>query len=255
MKQTLLEIVQNLLGSVEDDEVNSINDVESAQRVANIVKECFYEIVAAGELPEHYDYFELDTDGDITKPTLMYLPEDAGALVSLKYNRSTTDSIEFTDMKFLTANDFVDMMYQLDPDEDNVLHFTKTTAGHTIDFLVLDDKMPEYYTTFNDNMIVFDSYDADVDTFLVKNKTLVYGQLLPEFELTDEYVPDLDAKQFSLLINEAKRQVFNEFRQSDNPLSAQRARRGWIRLQRDKRSIPNPYNSYNDFPNYGRKTR
>jgi hypothetical protein len=124
-----------------------------------------------------------------------------------------------------------------------------------MDFLVKNDKMPEYYTTFDDKTIVFDSYNEETELFLVKNKTLCFGQVLPEFQLEDDYVPELDIKQYTLLINESKRQVFNEFRQSDNPLSAQRARRAWIRLQRDKRAIPSPYNAYNDLPNYGRKTR
>lgn len=255
IKRTLLEIVQDLLASVEDDEVNSINDVESSQRVANIVKECFYEIVSAGELPEHWDFFELDTLSDTQAPTLMYMPENVTSIESLKYNVSETGGVEYKEIRFLPLNEFMDRMYTLDDTEDNVLHYTKSYNGNTIDFLVLDDQMPQYYTSFDDDTIVFDSYLATTDTFLVKNKTLCYGQVLPVFELLDEYIPDLDPKQFSLLINEAKRQVFNEFRQSDNPLSAQRARRGWIRLQRDKRSVPFPYNNYNSLPDYGRKTR
>lgn len=255
IKRTLLEIVQDLLASVEDDEVNSINDVESSQRVANIVKECFYEIVSAGELPEHWDFYELDTLSDSNTPTLMFLPSNASSIESLKYNISETGNVEYREMYFVPLNEFMDRMYSIDDTADNVVHYTKTYNGNTIDFLVTDDNMPQYYTSFDDNTIVFDSYLATVDSFLVKNKTLCYGQILPVFELEDSYVPDLDPKQFSLLINESKRQVFNEFRQSDNPLSAQRARRGWIRLQRDKRSVPFPYNNYNSLPNYARRTK
>lgn len=255
IKRNLLEMVQDLLASVEDDEVNSINDTETAQRVANIVKECYYEIISAGELPEHYTFFELETSGDPNKPTLMTLPESVVNIQSLKYNMTETSTVEFRDVFFLPLDTFVQRMYNLDDFQDNVVHWIHTISGSTIDFLVKNDKTPEYYTTFDDNTIVFDSFVLDQETFLQKGKTLGYGQVLPTFSLTDEYVPDLDAKQFSLLINEAKRQVYNELRQSENPLAAQRARKAWIRLQRDKRAVPFPYNSYNDLPNYGRRTR
>jgi len=255
IKRTLLEIVQDLLASIEDDEVNSIHDVESSTRVANIVKECFYEIVSAGELPEHWDFYELNTFSDVNSPTLMYLPDNVASIESLKYNVSETGNVQYKEIRFTPLNEFMDRMYNLDDDESNVVHYTKTYNGNTIDFLVLNDKMPEYYTTFDDQTVVFDSFMEDIDVFLVKNKTLCYGQVLPVFQLVDTYIPDLDPKQFSLLINEAKRQVFNEFRQSDNPLSAQRARRGWIRLQRDKRNVPFPYNTYNTLPNYARRTK
>lgn len=255
MKLTLLEIVQDLLGSIEDDEVNSINDVESSTRVAKIVRECYNEIVGAANLPEHWQFYELDTESDVTTPTLMNLPDNTGSLDSLQYNCSEDGGVEFRYMKFLPIDKFVELMYNLDTDADNVEHFTKTINGNTIDFLVLNDKMPEYYTTWDDYYIILDSYDSDVDTFLTKAKTMAYGQVLPEFSLTDTYVPDLDPKQFALLINESKRQVFNEFRQSDNPLAAQRARRGWIRLQRDKWTAPSPTLSYDALPDYGRKTR
>lgn len=255
IRRNLLEIVQDLLASVEDDEVNSINDTETATRVANIVKECYYEIISAGDLPEHYTFFELETSGDPNKPTLMTIPENVVTIQSLKYNKTDTSTVEFRDVYFMPLDTFMERMYNLEDTQDNVVHWTHTISGSTIDFLVKNDKAPEYYTTFDDHTLVFDSFVEDLETFLVKNKTLAYGQVLPSFSLTDEYIPSIDAKQFSLLINEAKRQVYNELRQSENPLAAQRARKAWIRLQKDKRAIPTPYSYYNDLINYGRRTK
>jgi hypothetical protein len=255
IRRNLLEIVQDLLASVEDDEVNSINDTETATRVANIVKECYYEIISAGDLPEHYNFFELEASGDVNKPTLMTLPDGVVSIQSLKYNMTETSTVEFRDLRFVPLDIFMERMYNLDDSEDNVTHWTHVISGSTIDFLVKNDKTPEYYTTFDDNTLVFDSFVEDQETFLQKGKTLGYGQVFPVFSMTDEYIPDLDAKQFSLLINEAKRQVYNELRQSENPLAAQRARKAWIRLQRDKRAVPFPYNHYDELPNYGRRTR
>lgn len=255
IRQTLLEIVQDLLASVEDDEVNSITDTETATRVANIVKENYYNIISAAELPEHHTFFELDTSSDPNKPTVMSLPTSVASIQFLKYNVTDGATADFRDMRFIPLDTFLERMYNLDETEDNVTRFTLTISGATIDFLVLNDKPPEYYTTFDDNTIVFDSYVEDTETFLLKNKTLGYGQVLPTFELLDTYVPDLDSKQFSLLINECRRQVFDELRQSDNRLAAERARKAWIKLQRDKRAIPFPYSYYNDLPNYGRRTK
>lgn len=253
IQQTLLEIVQDLLASVEDDEVNSITDVESSVRAANIVKQNFYEIVAAGDLPEHYDFFELETTSDPTKPTLMTMPTNVGSISWVKYNNSVEDTVEFKRVTFLSLDTFIERMYNLSETDADVTHFTHTISGSTIDFLVKNNLAPQFYTTFDDRTVVFDSFNSDEDTFLVKNKTLCYGQILPVFVMEDDFILPLDQKQYALLLHESKRQLFNEFRQSDNPLSAQKARRAWIRLQRDKRAIPFPHNYYNDYPNYGRK--
>jgi hypothetical protein len=125
----------------------------------------------------------------------------------------------------------------------------------TIDFRYRNDKAPEYYTSFDDRQIVFDSYDADVDSTLQKSKTICFGLKESSWTKSDAFVPALDSQQFHLLLQEAKAQAWVELKQLTNEKAERKARRSWVLLA-SKKNRAN-YNAksyyYNDYPDYGMK--
>ena len=84
-EQTLLTIVQNILSSLDADEVNSISDTTEARQVAQIVQNKYYDIVSRGYLPEHDQLFQLNPSLDVTRPTLMYIPDAVSQVRWVKY--------------------------------------------------------------------------------------------------------------------------------------------------------------------------
>lgn len=254
MKYTLLELVQAILAALEDDEVNSINDTASSLQVAGIVKETYFEIVGGLDLPEHYDFIEL-TATNTTTPTVMYLPDNVLALSWIKYDNQTVDddSPRYVEVPFQELDDFIAMMHSLTTATDNVITYELTVNGASVNIFGMDNAFPIRYTCFDDHTLVFDSYNETYDTNLVANKTLAYGLIAPTFALEDDFTPDLDPKQFSLLLSESKAQAFQEIGKKANSKAEQRARKGWIRSQRNKQAVPFPHNEFARLPNYGRK--
>lgn len=57
MPKPLIEYVQDILSSMDSDEVNSISDTVESMQVATILKNCYEELVANIELPEEYTLF------------------------------------------------------------------------------------------------------------------------------------------------------------------------------------------------------
>lgn len=254
MKYTLLELVQAILAALESDEVNSIDETADAEQVASIVKETYFELVSALDLPEHYDFIELTATSTST-PTIMTLPSNVLAIDWIKYDNKTTsdDGPLYKLVSFQDMDSFLNIMHSLDPGQSNIADFQLSTNSASVDIYAWNDKFPQYYTTFNDNTLIFDSYHVTYDSNLQSNKTLCYGLVAPTFTLSNTFTPDLDAKQFALLLSEAKAQAFEEMGRRTNPKAERRARQGWIRSQRDKRAIPFPHNGYSDLPDYGRK--
>lgn len=257
MKYTLLELVQRVLESMDSDEVNSYDDTVESRAVANIIKETYFDIVSRLDLPEHHSLFELEASGTSTKPTLMYLPSTCLRLEWVKYNYIEEEEDEtspnFKTVKFLPLEEFLERMYLLNTDTmDNVGTFSHTVGSDTLDFLYENDKMPEYYTTFDDYTLVFDSYDVVEDTTLVKNKSLAFGLLAPTFTLSNNFTPDLDSKQFQLLLNESKALAHAELKQAQHAKAEQKARRLLIKSQKDKQSVGG-FSFFDRLPNYGRK--
>lgn len=240
MKKTLLEMVQDILAAMEADEVNAIADTAEAEMVARIIKDSYYEIISSANLPETFSLFQLDPSGDPDLPVVMYLPDTYHNLHWIKYNskEALADPELYKDLQYLDLESFLQRMYALDTTEDNVGTLQLTLETGDLDIFYTDDKHPQYYTTFNDRTILFDSYFSDLDTTLQQDKTVCWGEEIQTFTLSDSFIPNLDAKQFQLLMNEAKSQAFVELKQTENPKAEQRARRGWVRSQREKITTP-----------------
>ena len=73
--------------------------------------------------------------------------------------------------------------------------------------------------------------------------------------MEDDFTPDLDPRQFSLLFNEAKAWCFAEYKQTTHEKAERTARRGWITLAHQKDSVPANYPNIKTLPDYGRKRR
>lgn len=254
MAKTLLDYVQEILSALDSAEVNSLSDTSEALQVAQCVKSSYEYLVSILKIPEQRTFFELEASGNTALPLVMYLPSRAVSLDFVKYNTQEDPSqpLKYCTLKYLPVSQFMERSFTLDSTQDNVIQCTLTLGGDTIDFLGKNDAFPEFYTSFDDRTLLFNSYRADLDSTLVKNKTLCYGLTSHEFELRDDFVPTLDARHSALLLNEAKVQAFTELKQIGNPVAAARARKGLIDFQRTKHAVER-VNPLDRVPDYGRR--
>lgn len=257
MRMSLLDIVQDILSAMDSDEVNSIGDSTEAQQVATAVKHAYLDIVSRANLPEHFDLFELNASGDPNKPTLMHLPTDVLNLLWVKYDKRLTGETDPSYMKvsYLPQDIFFDQVltYRSQGQADTVSYTIDGPNSSSINIIGLNNKAPDFYTSFNDRDIIFDSYDASLDTTLMKNKSLAYGELGKAFLMEDDFVPDLDPRQFSLLYNEAKASCFADLKQVENARAESKVKKGWVTLQHQKSAIPASPKFIDTTPNYGRR--
>lgn len=252
-------MVQSILSSVDGDEVNSINDTVESQQIAGFIRDSYYELIAGLNLPETFTVFQLDPSLDPDKPTLMYIPEVIQNLIWMKYNKSLdeADPDNYQDVHYLPLEDFMQNMYNLGSSSDvptptDTGSFEHDAGGGLVTFFHRNDRAPMYYTTFDDRTLIFDSYDASMDGTLQSSKTVCYGEKVQTFLMEDDFVPNLDPKQFSLLLNEAKSQTFVESKGAANPKAEQRARRGWVRSTKKKFKIDKFNYQARTTTNFGR---
>ena len=260
MNYTLLQLVQDVLSSIDGDEINSISDTVESQQVVTIVKTVLDDIVSRGDLTKLKTPFNLTASGENTKPVIMYKPDLIDTIDWIKYNKvldGDTDPV-WSDIHYLKPEAFLMYVYQYNPSETNVDTLTYTDSGfsHTINYK--NDTGPSYYTSFDDYIIIFDAYDNTVDSTLQQSKTLCYGKKRLDWQEIDTFVPPIHNSQFSLLLNEAKSLAWAELRQSPNSKIEQSARRGWRHLQKSRRNIPSGVSagrahSFDKLPNFSRK--
>jgi hypothetical protein len=246
---TVLEMVQKVLDSLDGDEVNSISDTVESMKVANTLEDVFYNMVTNGDIPEHKGLLQLEALGNSAMPNYLRLPADVSRIESVRYNMSDDTRVEYKPVHYLIPEEFITRMVSLDSTEATVTSVTDPT-GPTI--LCRNDKMPEYWTSFDDEYMVFDSYDSDIDDTLQESKSLVLGRTVPSFSKTDDFVPDIDDNLFPWLLNEAKSWASLESKQQPHQKAEQQSRRQKVFYQHER----NRFDQVKDSgPDYGRRGR
>lgn len=258
MQYTLLELIQRILSSIKGEEVNSYDDTAESLVVRDIIKECFYNIISNQDFPEMKSLFELNASGISNKPTFMTMPAPVVGIEWVKYNKATLEdpTARYEYVTYLPFEEFAERMHQLDPSADNVGSYSlDSLAGGTFDVYYQNDKAPDYYTSYDDNTILFDSYDSDVDTTLQTSKSLAYGLLTHTWVDDNNATLPLDAQQYNILIKEAKVMSWMELRQTENQAAAMQARKAKIAAEKKKDKVNYNHKGYyyDKFPNYGRK--
>lgn len=258
MKRTLLELTQDILASMDGDDVSTITDTAESSQVSNIIRQCFYEIAANHKLPEHHKFFEL-TETSSSTPTIMTRPTDVISIDWIKYDNIDTGETDknYQEVRYLRPDDMTRMLDGLNTDETSIAEFNYTIGSDIFPIKYTNDKQPQYYTSFDDSTILFDSLDTGIETFLRKTKTWCYGLKESSWTHSGSAVPDLDHKLSNLLFQRAKAQCFLELKQAAQPSAEKKARRAELILQKEKFDINSMnrgyYNNPNQLPNYGRK--
>jgi len=255
MRYTLLEMTQQLLASLDSDEVNSITDTVESNQVAMLLKGVYYDLSTELELPVHSGLFQLDPSNDPAVPCVMSLPTRVTELEWVQYDRKETgDSFpDFHDVYQVDWKEFLQRSYSLREETTEVLGMTVTSdySDSELQVIVRTDRFPEYFVQLNNRQLVFNAYDDDEDTTLQAEKTLCHGQMYPDFIMSDNFEPVLDPNQFAYFLNRAKVRAFAELKQVANAEAASETRNQKIILQKRARRI---YRDKEVFrvPRYGR---
>lgn len=250
MKRTLLDLTQSILSALDSDEVNSISDTTESLQVAEVIRTAYFNIIARTNLPEHKQIFQLEASNNINQPTLMVRPDTANRVEWIKYKNEDQDD-QYQYVTIVPLEQFMDMTQGLNVDESNVGTLSLTIDGLSFVFKFQTDRQPTYCTVIKDRYFIFDAYNESYDDTLKKAKTMCFGEILPVFTLSDNFIPDMDDQQFPLLLNEAKSLAFLELKQMQHPKADQEAKRQWHNLQRMK-SVAEVPSYFDQLPNFGR---
>ena len=224
MKQTLLEIVQSILSDMDGDEVNSISDTLEAEQVASHVRSTYRAIVSHTTWPHTRRAVALVPRSDNAFPTHMVVKEELKELISVRYNKAKVGDTRklYKDVTWLSPDDFLRRTNNRNNSELNVDVIIDDSG---IELLIMNDKAPDYYTSFDDVNVVFDSYDKEADSSLQQSKLQAQGYIIPEFTISDSFVPDLPADAFSLLLEESVSRAQFKMRQFQDIKSEQESQK------------------------------
>jgi hypothetical protein len=225
MKLTLLKITQDILNDMDSDEVNSIDDTVESQQVANIVRQCFFELIANRNWPHLKKFITLDSSGTSAKPTHFRVPENMKELIQFNYDcRRPEDGnkLVYQEVRYIYPDEFLRMTSVRNSTSANV---QTVVLDNGIKLLVFTDKPPQYWTSFDDDFIVCDSYQNTIESTLQSSKTQVMAYMEPSWKHTDDGIPDLPSEAFPMLVEESKSTAFFVLKQMVNQKAETKAQR------------------------------
>lgn len=250
MSKTLLKMTQEILTVMTSDEVNSITDSAEAEAVATIITSVFEDMVSNRNWPHLRQLIQLESFSDDDKPTHLKLPDRVKELVLINYDRQTESNnrIDYHPVKYKHPDEFLMYTNNRSSTSDTTELVTDPSG---VQLLIYNDKYPQYFTSFDDETVVFDSYDKEVDDTLQVHKFQVVAFMMPTSRFEDDWVPDLPDEAFRALVSEAKSTAQFNLQTVQDIKAEQEANRQQRWLSRKAWKT----NGGVRYPNYGRKSR
>jgi hypothetical protein len=224
MKQTLLEIVQDIMSDMDTDEINSIFDTVESEQVASIVKRSYINLISTRNWAHLSKLIQFSPITDFTRPTHLRMPDNIKELEFINYDVRKQDETKrnYKEVTYLDSLEFLFKLNGRDSDNDDIVIIDN---GGGVELLIDKTKKPRYWTTFNDQNIVFDAYDELVDSVLQNSKIQAKAYMTPTWVMDDDFIPDLPSEAFSNLVEEAKSTAFLVLKQMNNAKAEANAQR------------------------------
>jgi len=250
-KLTLLSIVNQYLDSTDGFRVASIDDTIESQQIASIAEKVFYDLnddVFTANVTQ--ELVQLESASDNTKPNYLRLPDNAVRVVESKVMYDISDDIteiEMIEIDYIPPVDFLDLLGNTNANDNTEI--ITDFSGYR--FNIRNNKMPEFYTDFDDEFLVFDSFDKAVDSVLQKSKSGILVTTSRSFTTSDTYIIDFPEWFHTIYQNAVIAEAAELLREEPLPSIARKARIGIIKSKKRQRDgTPNRTRR-----NYGRNSR
>jgi len=234
MKLTLLEIVQRVMSDIESDPVNTIGETLESMEVASLIRDTYFYIIAIREWPFLNGLSAFQGQSDIDNPTLMRMPVGMDKIWWVKYHD-----------KDITYKEPYAFKTMIDKRAEGVAPVDAN--GY------MTDRDPTFWTSYDDDFVVFDSYDSTLDSTLQTSKSVVYANSTPAWTHEDNFIPVLPDKMFPAFLAECKAAAFAAQKQTPNPREERRAKAGLTRAQSQAVRNKAAESTTNQQVNFGRK--
>lgn len=223
-KMTLLDLTQDILNDLSADPVNSIDDTVESQQVAQIVKSTYFALMHVRNWRGNQQLLNLIASGDDSLPTHVTLPENLSELTFVNYDcRLQSDNRKvYRAVRYVYPDEFLRRQNQYD---DTVDYIDVIQDPSGVQLLIRNDMPPTVWTSFDDKVLVFDSYNKNVEDTIQSAKIQAMGYVTPGWLMEDDYIPVLPEEAFTLLLEEAKSRASMKLNQQADQKAEQEAGR------------------------------
>lgn len=239
---TLLGVVQSYFNATDGWSVNSISDTVEAEQVSLIAQEVFYEVVNdITDWKFKQKLTQLESVADNTKPNYLRIPDNFRRVKYsvINYDKRTGNSsdsaISYSEVCYLPPEDFMRDIINIRSTQ--VANTVQITDYSGVKLLIKNNSHPTYCTSFDDEYLVFDSWDDDLEDTLQASKSQVIVNVERPFSITNDYVIDLPDDFIPTYLSLVKSRASEYLRQEPLFTDARRGRAGMIKYRKTHQKI------------------
>jgi hypothetical protein len=227
---TLIEIINDVLRATKSHGVSDWQDTDESRSVAYIVRRQTAALIKLYPQSTKLEKLrELPGLSDTAQPTSFTKPTEVEEIYWIKYK---TDG-KYKEVCYMEPYDFI---HRADMG-DLTQSYLQSVVINSVEVPIFNDRLPKYWTTFDNSVIVMDAFDSTVDSTLMTSKTQMYVREKYTFTFSNTYEIPLDEPLVSILTEECISSAYVEFKGSMNPKAEQQARRGRI-LEKSNQDKP-----------------
>ncbi len=251
-KRTILELVQQLGEAIGSDEIDALDETIEASEIATILEQAVGEIISRKRWEFTADRIrQLDARlGGSTQLNTLVIPSDVTRINCLRYRDTNNTSVTtFLDVTYLKPCEFIEFVQSRNSADTNV---TAIANADGVLINVLTDNTPTRWTSFDEENITFDAYDATVGTGNLIADSVIIADIVPVTDYTDPTATlNVPERMENLVFNEALSTCNYRLRQTADPRAERIARRQHISLRENEHIT----NKDIKVANYGRRSR
>lgn len=235
-RMSLLDIVQRTLDAMNHDSVNSISDTIESRQIAEEARVVYYELMDREDWPHLIKLMPLEAPPGLAYPNYLTIPEDVVRIDEIKYECTPDGDTrrQFRTLKYLEPYEFLELVHLRNTDDANTT-VVDDPSGPPL--FITNNQAPTYWTSFNNEHVVFDSWDSDVSDTLLEDSSMALMKQIPSWVEDDTFVPEMPDHMFSTFVAEVTAACFTYWKQGQSVKDEQRAMRGISRLRKDARKI------------------
>lgn len=249
-KLTNLELVQNILSSMDSDNVNSISDTEEAQQVQTVLKEVYNNIISRRRWEFLKKTRQLENVSDVTRPNKMKIPDNVTRVECFQWQTRDVVDVDhkpWKELRYLAPCDFIRHVQSRDVEQlkiqDRVL---EVVNDDLVSIPMITDQEPQYWTSFDDVHIYMDNFIHDNPlTTAIAERTSVDVTQQQLWRDGDTEIQFLPPEMFPLLLAEAKSTCWLNFKGASNAKAEQVASRQYIKMREEEPTVQPQRQWYN----------
>jgi len=236
---TLLEVVNFYMDYSDGFRVANIDDTIESLQVSSIAEKVFYDLVNdvfSSDLTQ--EIIQLEALADSTRPNYLKLPDsslrikDSQVMYNVATGATGASTLNLKQIPYKRPQDFLTEVGNRSTNQANTQIVTDSSGYKMV---IQNKTAPQFFTSFDDSLLVFDSFDSDVDSTLQSSKSGVVVSKQRSWTPSGTYVIDFPEHFHMTYLNAVIAEASEVLREEPSHTAARKAKMGIMKARKKQR--------------------